>query len=333
MKIICMLLASALTLLQIPTHASDLVTYQGKLTNAASAALPDGQYRIGLRIWDVEEGGETPLWARKYDVPVTAGVFSLMIGAEGLPWGVVGQAGGPLTVSLKLALSGTNRFVEIAVMSDANGAEKPPNEWQTLAPRQSLNAVPYAMNGVPTGTVVPFAGSIPPDGWAFCDGTTTFPINDARYRSLHNTIGTMFNNGTEPEGHFRLPDLRGRTPIGRGKGDTWFLAGQDLSTNWVLGQRFGTEKHKLSTGEMPSHVHSGTTGPGNSITYRTAYSNGSRSDSFHQVGYASGSFHDRTDANYSNSSHTHSFTTNPTGGDAPHNNMQPIIVLNYIIKL
>ena len=51
MKIICMLLASALTLLQIPTHASDLFTYQGKLTDAQGAALPNGQYRIGVRLW------------------------------------------------------------------------------------------------------------------------------------------------------------------------------------------------------------------------------------------------------------------------------------------
>ena len=128
-----------------------------------------------------------------------------MIGATGVPWADTPAA---LTESLKLALSSDNRFLDITVMSDANGPEKPANEWQTLAPRQSLNAVPYAMNGVPTGTVVPFAGTTAPDGWTFCDGTTTFPINDARYRSLHNTIGTMFNNGTEPEGHFRLPDLR-----------------------------------------------------------------------------------------------------------------------------
>jgi microcystin-dependent protein len=319
-----------MVLLPVSLQASDLITYQGKLTDATSQPLPDGQYRLGVRIWDVAEGGDTPLWSRKYDVPVNAGVFSLMIGAEGLPWGIVGQAGGPLTASIKLALSGTSRFVEITVMSDANGEEKPANQWQTLAPRQSLNAVPYAMNGVPTGTVVPFAGTTAPDGWAFCDGTTTFPINDARYRPLHNTIGTMFNNGTEPEGHFRLPDLRGRTPVGRGKGDTWFVAGQDLSTNWVLGQRFGTEKHLLTKLEMPSHNHGGNTGQAgrHSHTFRTRVDgNNTQAEPERGSGDLNGINATTSEAP------DHSHTISPEGGDQPHNNMQPIIVLNYIIKL
>jgi microcystin-dependent protein len=304
-------------------HASDLFTYQGKLTDAQGTALPNGQYRIGVRVWEnatppaQNPQTEVPLWARKYDVPVQDGVFSLMIGATGVAWTHTPAA---LTESLKLAISSGNRFLDITIMSDANGAEKDAAQWQTLAPRQSLNAVPYAMNGVPTGTVVPHAGTTPPDGWVECNGGI-LPFGDPRYARLHATITTSYNLGDEPIGYFRLPDLRGRAAIGRGRGDTWVPGGLNQSTTWVLGQKFGAEKHRMTVAEMPSHTHideghihdttipargSGAnafttdSGPGNGTTFKTALSK----------------------AKILNE-----------GNDQPHNNMQPSLVLNFIIKL
>ncbi len=116
-------------------YASDLFTYQGKLTDAQGASLANGQYRIGVRLWEnaappaQNPETEVPLWARKYDVPVQGGVFSLMIGATGLPWTHTPEA---LTSSLKLALSSGNRFLDITVMSDANGTEKPAAQFIQL---------------------------------------------------------------------------------------------------------------------------------------------------------------------------------------------------------
>ena len=116
-----LLFSAVITFFPLPSHAqSDLITYQGKLTNAAGADLPAGIYRVGFSIWDVATGGTVPLWARKYDVPVTGGLFSVMMGATGVAW----PTPAPLTESLKLALSSGNRFVEITVMSDAGGPEK-----------------------------------------------------------------------------------------------------------------------------------------------------------------------------------------------------------------
>jgi microcystin-dependent protein len=309
--------------------ASDLITYQGKLTDAQGEALPSGQYRVGIRIWEAalapaaNPENEVPLWARKYDVPVQDGVFSLMIGAAGLPWAHTPAA---LTESLKLALSSGNRFLDITVMSDANGAEKPANQWQTLAPRQSLNAVPYAMNGVPTGTVVPFAGATPPDGWVSCDGST-LATADPRYARLAATVGSAFNTGGEPSGHFRLPDMRGRTAIGRGQGDTW--AGAGAATNWLLGQKFGAEKHVLTQAEMPSHSHS-YNDPGHHHNWGPSqrapqhYGSGSVRTAYD---HHAGGFGEVTTSSKTN------IVINVAGNDQPHNNMQPSLVLTYIIKL
>jgi len=321
-----------------PATASDLFTYQGKLANAMNMPLSDGQYRIGVRIWEnaappaQNPENEVPLWARKYEVPVQGGVFSLMVGAPGEPW----SAPEPLTSSLKLALSGGNRYLDITVMSDANGPEKPAAQWQTLQPRQSLNAVPYAMNGVPTGTVVAFAGAIAPEGWLICDGTTTLPMDDPRYRQLHTTIGNAFNNGAEPAGHFRLPDMRGRTAIGTGAGDTRGPDDPQPATNWLRGMKFGTERHKMSLAEMPRHSHSGETstdgehthsierGDGTTVTWGDG--SGSSTNRIDAAGGGSGTIRAR-------SAGAHKHTIAEEGNDQPHNNMQPSLVLNYIIKL
>jgi microcystin-dependent protein len=295
--------------------ASDLFTYQGKLTDAVGGGLPDGQYRLGVRIWDLSIGGTVPLWARKYDVPVVGGLFSVMIGTDGIAWD---SPSPPLTASLKLAVSGTNRFLEITVMSAANGPEKTSAEWQVLAPRQQLNAVPYAMNGCPPGTVLPFAGADAPEGWRLCNGDI-LSRTDPRFKALADTIGITYGGDIS---NFRLPDLRGRVPLGSGQGDTRSSNDPLIPTNWIRGQKVGTERHKLEISEMPRHNHldkghnhelpipnrgsgtnaqvtdAGPRSPGNLVTL-----SGGKADIDFE------------------------------GGDQPHNIMQPSLVLNYIIKL
>ncbi len=62
-------------------------------------------------------------------------------------------------------------------------------------------------------SIVPFAGSVAPAGWAFCDGSI---ISTDSNPSLFNLIGTMYGgNGMTT---FALPDLRGRAPVGVGQG-------------------------------------------------------------------------------------------------------------------
>jgi microcystin-dependent protein len=250
-------------------------------------------------------------------VPVTGGTFSLMIGAEGLLW----DDPAPLTASLKLALAGTSRFVEITVMSDAGQAEKPAGEWQVLAPRQALGSVPYALNGVPPGTVVPFAGTVIPAGWLLCDGTQ-YATDDRRFAALFAAIQTSFGSGT---GTFRVPDLRGRVAVGTGQGSG--------TSNRLLAQVFGAETHTLTAAEMPSHNHfinlTTSTSGAHSHTYSIGPGDGGSRDKA-----ADGDGYTREAGTSVAGAHNHSVSGNSanTGGDQPHNNMQPSIVLNYIIK-
>lgn len=74
-------------------------------------------------------------------------------------------------------------------------------------------------------------------------------------------------------------------------------------THPVMGRVGGEENHELSISEMPAHTHLAGTTTGTGIT---------------------------SGANLSPSNT--GTPTSSTGGDAPHNNMQPYIVVNYIIK-
>ena len=79
--------------------------------------------------------------------------------------------------------------------------------------------------------------NFPPQGWAFCDGQI-LPIN--QNQSLYSLLGTTY--GGDGRTSFALPDLRGCTPIHTGGGHN-------------LGQRSGEESHPLSVDEMPQHTH------------------------------------------------------------------------------
>ena len=95
---------------------------------------------------------------------------------------------------------------------------------------------------VPVGGIVPYAGSSAPAGWLICDGSV---LSTATYSALYALIGTVY--GADGGGTFKLPDLRGKGPIGAGQGESL--------TNRVLASTFGTETHTLITAETPSHNH------------------------------------------------------------------------------
>src|SRR3979409_2500186 len=75
-----------------------------------------------------------------------------------------------------------------------------------------------------------------PRGWAMCNGQF-LPIN--QNQALFSLLGTTF--GGDGRVNFALPELRGRTPVGR---------------NVVaLGEKAGEENHTLSISEVPQHNH------------------------------------------------------------------------------
>ena len=169
----------------------------------------------------------------------------------------------------------------------------------------ALQAAIAAIVTVPTGTLFPFAGAAAPTGYLICDGSA---VSRTTYAALYAIVVDVFGAG-DGANTFNLPDLRGRLPVGAGTGagggasGTGVPTGGSALTARAAGAWFGAETHTLTTPEIPSHTH-------------TMFTNG---------GTGTGSF-------FPTALYSATINTGATGGGGAHNNVQPCIVTNYIIK-
>lgn len=148
-----------------------------------------------------------------------------------------------------------------------------------------------------------------PNNWQACDGSL-LPIS--QYDALFALIGTTY--GGDGQTTFAVPDLRGRVPIHQGQGP-------GLS-NYVIGQRAGTETVTVLPTQMPAHTHIlvTTSAASSSLTPGNTLLPGSVSgDSF----YAS----DTSGAQVAMSAQS----TSLAGGSQPHENCMPTLTVQYCI--
>lgn len=176
---------------------------------------------------------------------------------------------------------------------------------------------PVAQSLVPTGVYVPFAGSAAPTGWLLCGPTA---VNRITYAALFAVIGTTYGVG-DGLTTFNLPDPTRRTLVGAGGTSTATLGNTPGSVG-------GEESHVLTTAELASHAH-GVSDPGHAHHLsKQVYSiaAGTPSGVF-AIGPISG-----TDNGGGTDGAGTGIGIQSTGGDTAHNNVQPSLVTNYIIK-
>jgi microcystin-dependent protein len=148
-----------------------------------------------------------------------------------------------------------------------------------------------------------FAGNFPPAGWASCNGQL-MPISEND--TLFTLIGTTY--GGDGQETFGLPDLQGRTPMHVGNGH-------------VLGEQGGTETVTLTTQQIPVHSHpivvSKDQGTQKEPNGEILGSN--PTVQLYRPGVGVQPM--KSDA------------CSVIGGSQPHENMQPYLVIQYIISL
>ena len=206
--------------------------------------------------------------------------------------------------------------VSVAVATATDTIDTVTNATQTIAAHETRRYIVNATatgyltasngNAIPAGAVMPYAGATAPGGWLFCYGQA---VSRTTYQTLFIAIATAYGVG-DGTTTFNLPDLRGRVVAGQddmGGSSANRLTGVTGSVNGdTLGGTGGAETHTLLTAEMPAHTH--TTG-----------------DTLADTPGGGGTSTLRPNGGTTNS-------TGSTGGDGAHNNVQPTIILNYIIK-
>ena len=177
----------------------------------------------------------------------------------------------------------------------------------------------------PAGLVSPFAGASAPSGWLLCDGSA---VSQTTYAALYAVIGGTYDATSAGAGNFRVPDLRGRTTAGLdniGGTDAGRLSWQNtlgtVGTSSILTDT-GTQTHTLTSAEMPSHTH---TQDAHTHTGLVSPPSAGYDGSYGQMGPVPSSQSSQIIS-------TTTATNQNTGGGGAHNNMQPTMLLNYIIK-
>lgn len=151
-----------------------------------------------------------------------------------------------------------------------------------------------------------------PEHWAYCDGQS-LPIG--QNTALFSLLGIQF--GGDGRSNFNLPDLRGRTPV------------HSDHSSYPQGLSYGVETVRLNSAEMGYHTHALNATTTNGSTYRP-------------LPTQSKTFATSVDAAVGNVfiySPAQSLiplnpnTCSPVGGGQSHNNVQPSVVVGFVMAL
>ncbi|MCP4221473.1 MAG: phage tail protein [bacterium] len=195
-----------------------------------------------------------------------------------------------------------------------------------------------------------FGCNFAPRSWAVCQGQL---VDIQSNTALYSLLGTFY--GGDGRNTFGIPDLRGRTAIGIGQGP-------GLSYRQI-GQRGGWESVQLTQSTLPAHTHTGdgqatstASLSGTPNTSATVKCNNTTSNTNEPLGKVWGTYGGREnlyadDIGEENEMHAglisvsvdlspvtvnvdttiDSIGINSTGGNLPHVNMSPYLVVNYCI--
>ena len=154
------------------------------------------------------------------------------------------------------------------------------------------------------GEIRMFGGNFAPAGWALCNGQV---LSISQNSALFSLLGTMY--GGDGRSNFALPNLQGRIPLN---------AGQGSGSNYAQGDVGGSEGVTLVPDQLPQHSHAALgLGANANLTSPAGGALGQVTNLYHPPDEAAAAFH--------------SLAT--SGGGQPHNNLQPYLVVNFIIAL
>ena len=194
----------------------------------------------------------------------------------------------------------------------------------------ALMRVKRKNTGVPVGTIIDWGGleAALPVGWLLCDGHL---VSKATYAALYAVIGDQFKWVTAvPADQFKLPDLRGVALAGSDK-----MGGTDANRldqartfsgygdGNTVGSYLGACYHQMTVAEMPQHAHSGYNRHTHLAYFQTLIG---------ASGFQAGAHYNVTGAWNGTTEVAGVSDYGYQGSNALHNNVQPTVITNKLIK-
>lgn len=167
-----------------------------------------------------------------------------------------------------------------------------------------INATGVTVNGgllMPTGGIIPYAVATAPAGWLICDGAA---VSRTTYNALFAVLGSTYGAG-DGLTTFGLPNLKGRAVFGRDTAQTEFD---------VMGEVGGQK-------DVMAHTH----GPGTFQVFAVPGALGDTATNLDDIPGSNGPAR-------GGSTQVGSMTGNSASTGTGANNLNPYMVLNYIIK-
>jgi microcystin-dependent protein len=231
LKIVLFIVSTVFIFLSIPQvycGVPQLINYQGKLSDKNGVAVPDGNYNVQFKIYDVASGG-TALWSETWNattsqIKTVSGVFDALLGTF-------------QQIPLTFFSQHQTTYLSITVGTDPE-----------MTPRIKITSVGYAFeagNGVPRGAIIMWSGAINqiPSGWALCDGTNGTP--DLRDRFImgagnNYAIGDIGGESshvltvTEMPVHTHIQNAHGHQMLVQGNDGTTRTRGGGVGTSYTV---------------------------------------------------------------------------------------------------
>lgn len=208
----------------------------------------------------------------------------------------------------------------------------------------------------PPGTLITFLGIAAPSGWIMCTGTIGSATSGAtvaggKYANLYVTLWNSLSDSAAPivggrgasayadfasNKPLTLPDMRGASTVGRVLTASKIQdTANTVQAATTLGKVIGSNGVALQPDEVSAHTHS-VSGQTSATTHRHTFlaGDGGSINQFGDIGDSS-----ETGFGWGNNNqggfHGHIYTlpVEPQAATAPHNNMQPFLITNFIIKL
>ena len=325
-----------------PVWSGTFGMYKGSGSQVELTGLPAGSYESTIS--NNISSGKFNLISSVIDM--SNRIESELIG----PTGPIGNTGPTGPTGLTGATGPTG-------LTGATGPTGPTGNTGNTGPTGSTG--PTGDAGVPSGVISQFAGSTAPSGYLLCDGSA---VSRSTHSALFTAIGTTYGAGNGST-TFNIPNFQGRVPVGVGTAPSGNgVALKSLATSG------GDETVVLSSSQIPAHSHPNTLssntvaaaghthshvspfglnsgsviglGPQNpamnNMGIGTYQFGGSIQGNAPSINFGGGSIaHEVWSVTSSGNSANTTVgisNANNTGGGSAHTNLQPYIVVNYIIK-